>query len=139
MVSPKDLGWVGMLKALVQAGLALGAVGIVLSWPKEFGTAASLGGLFVALAGAFATVEWLTRSWYEEQVKRIQRGEEAVEDEIRRGVAAADARAKGLDQCLTIANARLKSAEREPVMLNGSSNLPDIASLTPAEREKLKA
>ena len=37
MVSPKDLGWVGMLKALVQAGLALGAVGIVLSWPKEFG------------------------------------------------------------------------------------------------------
>lgn len=138
MVSPKDLGGVGMLKALVQAGLALGAVGIALTWPKEFNTAASLGGLFVTLVGAFAVVEWMTRDWYQAQVKAIQRGEEAVEEAIVRGVAAANARAAGFEKCLAIANDRLRGAQFEPVLLNGATNLPDFTTLTTAERERTR-
>lgn len=148
-LDPKDLGWIGMLKSLINAGIVCGAIGLVASAPEEFNTVARVLAAGAAAVPLCMLCEWLFRAWHQERADAVRRGEAAVEAAIREGIAEgiadaqrsaahATARGDGLDKCLTVANARLKTAERPTVALNGSSNLPDSHGLTAEERAMVK-
>jgi len=77
-IDPKDLGPIGMVKSLVNAGLITGAVAIVLTWRDEFGSAASIMGVFGVALVACAIVEWIFRGYHKELADQVRASEERI-------------------------------------------------------------
>lgn len=74
-IDPKDLGPIGVVKSIVNAGLITGAVGIVLTWPGEFTSATSIGGLAIVAFGACAIVEWVFIGHHREIADQVKTAE----------------------------------------------------------------
>jgi hypothetical protein len=77
-ISVGDLGPVGLMKAIVNTFLAMAAVGIVLTWPEEFGTAKSLTELGVGLFFVCGAIEWAFRGWHKEMATKISESNRAL-------------------------------------------------------------
>lgn len=70
-IDPKDLGVTGLVKCVLHTGIALGGVGIALTWPQDFEGSKDFIALGVGVFLASATVEWVLRSWFTERVAEI--------------------------------------------------------------------
>jgi hypothetical protein len=83
-ISVGDLGPVGLMKAIVNTFLAMAAVGIVLTWPEEFGTAKSLTELGVGLFFVCGAIEWAGgKDMSDRNARRLDRRWTGVDPDTR--------------------------------------------------------
>lgn len=76
---PKDLGWIGAMKAAVNCAVAVGAAVLALTFEKNLSDNGPAWAAFaLGLLGVCGFVEWLFRGWHQERVDMIKAAETKI-------------------------------------------------------------
>lgn len=78
-IDPKDLGWIGAVKAIVNCGVAVFATWGALTFEKDLSDSGPAWAAFAfGLLGVCGFVEWLFRGWHQERVDMIKAAEAKI-------------------------------------------------------------